>query len=100
MKYAVSGDAHLYNYLLAHSYRPNEHLEGLHKVPKLDTVTPCILAVQQGCFKVDRILKCWNSGPGSDSGTSASQNKQNLRPNASPRQRRIQATECKRDDTE
>ena len=35
MKYAVSGDADLYNYLLAHSYRPNEHLEGLHKVPKL-----------------------------------------------------------------
>ncbi|CAK0785680.1 hypothetical protein CVIRNUC_008891 [Coccomyxa viridis] len=31
MKYAVSGDAGLYNYLLAHSYRPNEHLEGLHK---------------------------------------------------------------------
>ena len=35
MKYAVSGDADLYNYLLAHSYRPDEHLEGLHKVPKL-----------------------------------------------------------------
>ncbi len=39
MKYAVSGDAGLYNYLLAHSYRPNEHLEGLHKVPKLDIMS-------------------------------------------------------------
>ena len=34
MKYGISGNADLYNYLLAHSYRPNEHLEGLHKVPK------------------------------------------------------------------
>ena len=32
MKYEVSGNNHLYDYLVAHSCRPNEHLEGLHTV--------------------------------------------------------------------
>ena len=32
MKYEVSGNTDLYEYLVAHSCRPNEHLEGLHKV--------------------------------------------------------------------
>ena len=32
MKYEVSGNADLYDYLVAHSCRPCEHLEGLHKV--------------------------------------------------------------------
>ena len=33
MKYEISGNTDLYEYLVAHSCRPNEHLDGLHKVP-------------------------------------------------------------------
>ena len=35
MKYDISGNTDLYEYLVAHSCRPNEHLEGLHKVSLL-----------------------------------------------------------------
>ena len=69
MKYAVSGDADLYNYLLAHSYRPNEHLEGLHKVPKLGIMSrELVLSHRVGS---DCKLKpgTFRLGLGSDSGT-------------------------------
>ena len=76
MKYAVSGDADLYNYLLAHSYRPNEHLEGLHKVPKLGIMSHELHLrhrVGSDCNLKPCTFWLWL---GSDSGASVGQTKQ------------------------